>query len=147
MFGRCKNLKEIPLISTSNLQNMDYMFKDCENLIKISSFNTSTVLSMNETFKRCKNLTTIPFFDVSNVKYFKETFEGCESLKEINMKGMITSFDISSSTKFTRDALIEILNNLSWVSNQQVLTIGQENLSKLSDEDIKIAVNKGWLLK
>ena len=62
------------------------------------------------------------------------------------MYGMKVDFDISSSTKFTREALVEILNNLATVTSTQTLTMRSTNLAKLTDEDKAIATGKGWTL-
>ena len=56
---------------------------------------------------------------------------------------MKVSFNISSSTAFTKEALVEILNNLATVTTTQTLTMGATNLAKLTDEDKAIATNKG----
>jgi hypothetical protein len=62
------------------------------------------------------------------------------------MTGMKTSFDISASTLFTRDALNEIMSNLATVTTAQTLTMGSTNLAKLTDADKLIATGKGWTL-
>ena len=59
---------------------------------------------------------------------------------------MKVNFNISSSTLFTREALVEILNNLATVTSTKTLTMGSTNLAKLTDEDKAIATNKGWTL-
>lgn len=58
----------------------------------------------------------------------------------------IKSINISYSTKFTREALVEILNNLATVTSTRTLKMGATNLAKLTDEDKLIATNKGWTL-
>ena len=63
------------------------------------------------------------------------------------MTGMVRAFDISDSTMFTREALVEILNNLGTVTRSRSLTLGSENLAKLTEEDKAIATNKGWRLR
>ena len=75
-----------------------------------------------------------------------DTFRDCSSLEEIHMTGMKASFNISASTKFTRAALVEILNNLATITSTYKLTMGATNLAKLTDEDKAIATNKGWTL-
>lgn len=107
---------------------------------------------MADMFRGCTNLKVIPAFDTSNVTKFaalysgKGIFDGCTSLEEIHMIGMKASFNISDSTKFTRDALVEILNNLGTVTSSKTLTMGTDNLNKLTEEDKLIATNKGWTL-
>ena len=62
------------------------------------------------------------------------------------MYGMKSSFDISGSTLYTRDALVEILNNLATVTSSRTLTMGSTNLAKLTEDDKAIATAKGWTL-
>lgn len=131
---------------TSNVTNMYDMFYNCQNLTSIPQLNTSNVTNMYGMFHNCQNLTSIPQFDTSNVENMNDMFYGCRKLKEIHMTGMKVSFDISVSTKFTREALVEILNNIATVTSTKKLTMGATNLAKLTDEDKAIATNKGWQL-
>ena len=117
------------------------------NIDGLISYNdTSNVTNMYGMFYDCKNLTSIPQFDTSNVSSMSQMFFNCGKLKEIHMTGMKVSFDIHFSTLFTREALVEIINNLASVTSTQTLTMGSTNLAKLTDEDKAIATNKGWTL-
>ena len=58
-----------------------------------------------------------------------------------------TDLDISSSTKFTREELVEIIGNLkAQTSGSKTLSMGSTNLAKLTDEDKAVATGKGWTL-
>lgn len=92
----------------------------------------------------CNNLESIPAYDLSNITSIN--LSGLYKLAEFHATGMKVSFSISSSTKFTREALVEILNNLATITSTQTLTMGATNLAKLTDEDKAIATNKGWTL-
>ena len=92
----------------------------------------------------CTALTSIPAYDLSNITSIN--ISNLYKLKEFHATGMKVSFNISSSTYFTKEALVEILNNLATVTTTQTLTIGATNLAKLTDEDKLIATNKGWTL-
>ena len=170
MFENCNNLSIIPILNTSNVTDMSSMFSNCSKLITIPKLDTSNVTDMGGMFASCSNLTTIPQldtskvtnmvimfiscyklniipqFDVSKVSNMNSMFIGCRQLKEIHMTGMKVSFDISASTLFTREALVEIINNLATITNTQTLTMGSTNLAKLTNEDKSIATNKGWTL-
>ena len=140
-------------------------------LLQSISLNTTTgvpmkVKSMSETFNYCSQLKTLPLMDLTQCTRFSIT--NCNSLesipaydlsnitsinisklyrlKEFHATGMKVSFNISSSTNFTKEALVEILNNLATVTTTQTLTMGATNLAKLTDEDKLIATNKGWTL-
>ena len=74
-------------------------------------------------------------------------FSYCSSLEEIHMININANLSISASTKFTREALLEIIGNLkAQTSGTKTLTMGSKNLAKLTDEDKAIATNKGWTL-
>ena len=145
-FISCSNLTTIPQLDTSKVTNMDSTFISCSNLTTIPQLDTSKVTSMNSTFNNCSNLTTIPQLDTSKVTSMNSTFNNCSNLKSILMTGMDVNFNISASTKFEREDLVIILNNLATVTTTRTLTMGTTNLAKLTEEDIKIATDKGWTL-
>ena len=98
-------------------------------------------------FYICSSLTTIPQFDTSNVTNMRSMFSGCSSLTAIHMININANLDISSSKKFTREALVEIIGNLkAQTSGSETLTMGSTNLAKLTDEDKAVATGKGWTL-
>lgn len=146
MFAYCANLTSITLLDTSKVTNMEYMFQNCFILTTIPKLDTSKVTTMQYMFFNCYALNTVPNLDVSNVNSMHYMFYNCRNLTEIHMTGMKTSFDIHDSDKFTREALLEILNNLATVTSTQTLKMGSTNLAKLTDEDKAIATNKGWTL-
>lgn len=172
--GICKQnaVKSVTLndLNPDMVYTLDNAFFDCGWLQNVS-LNTTTgvpmkVKSMSETFNYSSQLKTLPLMDLTRCNRFSIT--GCNSLKsipaydlsnvtsinisnlyaleEFHATGMKVSFNISSSTKFTREALVEILNNLATITTTQTLTMGATNLAKLTDEDKLIATNKGWTL-
>ena len=147
MFYECGKITSIPLLNTSNVTNMSYMFNHCSNLTSVPAMNTSNVTDMRNMFYDCPNLTSVPAMDTSNVTDMGSMFQYCSNIETIHMHGMKVSFNISASTKFTRDALVEILNNLATVTTSPTLTMGSTNLAKLTDADKAIATGKGWTLK
>ena len=147
MFYECSSLTTIPQLDTSNVTSMEYMFSYCPNLTTIPQLDTSSVTSMRNMFSSCSKLTTIPQFDTSKVTSMFLMFTSCSSLTAIHMININVNFNISSSTKFTREALVEIIGNLkAQTSGSKTLTIGSTNLAKLTDEDKAVATGKGWTL-
>lgn len=132
---------------TANVTNMNNMFERCYNLTTVPRFDTSKVTSMNSMFGDCSKLATVPQFDISKVNNTGYMFGGCYNLETIHMININANLSISSSTKFTREALLEILGNLkAQTSGTKTLKMGSTNLAKLTDEDKAIATNKGWTL-
>ena len=149
MFYSCSNLTSVSQLDTSNVTDMNNMFYKCYSLTTIPQLDSSKVTNMYSMFYYCSNLTTIPQLDTSKVTNLNFIFNACRSLKTIHMFNMKVSFNISSSTKFTREALLEIINNcydLTTLGKTETLTMGSTNLAKLTDEDKLIATNKGWTL-
>ena len=150
LFLSCSSLTSIPLLDTSTVTSMYYMFSNCSSLTSIPQLDTSNVTDMSGLFEYCTSLTSIPQLDTSNVTNMTDMFSKCSSLTSIKMKNMKVSFDISASTEFTREALLELINNcfdLTTLNKTATLTMGSTNLAKLTDEDKAIATAKGWTLK
>ena len=131
---------------TADVTNMEYMFRNCSDLTSVPSLDTSKVTSMYQMFFNCFNLINVPSFDTSNVTNMREMFYSCRNLETIHMINIGTDLNISASTRFTREALLEIIGNLKTVTTTKTLTMGSENLLKLWNEDKAIATNKGWTL-
>ena len=149
MFYYCSKLTTVPQLDTSNVTDMDSMFSSCSSLTSVPQLDTRNVTSMNRMFNYCSSLTSVPQLDTSKVIEFSFIFNNCISLETIHMFNMKVNFDISSSTKFTREALVEIINNcydVTTLNKTAKLTMGSTNLAKLTDEDKLIATNKGWTL-
>lgn len=147
MFSNCSYLATVPQFDTSNVTNMANMFYYCYNLATVPQFDTSNVTKMVDMFYSCSNLATVPLLNTAKVTDMIRMFAGCSSLEEIHMININANLNISSSTKFTREALLEIIGNLkAQTSGTKTLTMGSTNLAKLTEEDKAIATNKGWTL-
>ena len=84
---------------------------------------------------------------------FSSTFTGCSNLTNMVIEGKIgkNGFNVRWSKKLTHDSLMSIIHALqdktadtsgtSWV-----VTLGAENLAKLTDGEKAIATEKGWTL-
>lgn len=147
MFANCSKLTTVHLFDTSKVTNMYSMFSSCSNLTTVPQFDTSNVTNMNYMLQDCPKLTVIPQFDTSKVTNMSSMLNYCNNLEEIHMININANLDIHYSTKFTREALLEIIGNLkAQTSGNKKLTMGSTNLAKLTDEDKAIATNKGWTL-
>ena len=147
MFSSCGSLTTVPQFDTSKVTNMFSMFSGCASITTVPQFNTANVTNMANMFNFCYNLRTVPRFDISNVTDMSSMFGNCKNLEEIHMININANLVISASTKFTREALLEIIGNLkAQTSGTKTLTMGSTNLAKLTDEDKAIATNKGWTL-
>ena len=74
-------------------------------------------------------------------------FAGCTALTTItgnpNFK---VSLNLVNCDKLTHDSIMVVINGLQTVTTTQKLTLGTDNLAKLTEADKKIATDKGWTL-
>ena len=56
------------------------------------------------------------------------------------------SLSLGASNQLTHDSIMVVINGLQTVTTTQKLTLGTENLAKLTEADKKIATDKGWTL-
>ena len=133
MFNNCSNLTTIPLLNTSNVRGMPQMFNNCSKLTTIPLLDTSNVTDMHYMFNRCLNLTTIPKLDTSNVFNMSDMFAGCTNLTTIpelntsNAANMSTMF--ASCTNLT--TIPEL--NTSKVTNMSAMFAGCTNLTTIPE--------------
>lgn len=161
MFYQCTSLTEIPSLDTGNATDMNRMFSGCSKLTTIPQLDTSKVTSMTYMFANCGLLTTVPLLDASNVTNMVSVFYSCYRLttlggfKDLGKAYSTTqsanygnyTMSVSATSILTHDSLMNIINNLYDIATKgckpQKLQLGS-NKSKLTDEEIAIATNKGW---
>lgn len=96
---------------------------------------------------------TIPELRVTENSTYANAFRYCTNLETVNFTGVIgkNGLNLQWSTKLSHDSLMSLINCLqdktgdtsgtSWE-----VTIGAENLAKLTQDERKIAENKGWVI-
>ena len=158
MFYRCTKLRKVPLFNTSKVTNMNNMFYECESLEEVPQFDTSNVGNMEGAVYRCFPLTYIPKLDTSNVYGINSFLDGCDNITDIggfinlgkneNLSG--TTYAFSNLSKLTKQSMLNIMNNLydRASAGYSILTLRfhANSLALLTDEDIAIATNKGWII-
>ena len=150
MFFGCNSLTLLDVSNwdTSEVINMESMFLNCRNLtsLDVSGFDTRNVTTMKNMFLNCNNLTSLDLsnFDTSKVTDTKDMFFGCRSLTSLDsMQNIPISLSLDS-TILDQTSLVDVINNLKTVITTQTLTLGTTLLAKLTEDQIAVAVNKGW---
>ena len=96
MFYNCKVLTSVSLLDTGEVTNMANMFRGCTSLTTILSLNTSEVTSMTNMFSSCSSLTSIPLLDTSNVTNISHMFSNCSLLTSIPLLNTSNVTNMSS---------------------------------------------------
>lgn len=152
-FCGCSSLTSLTLPSGfgQNAQNASRCFYNCSSLTSLtlpSGFGQNTT-NMSSCFYDCSSLMslTLPSGFGQNATVLTSLFYGCSSLTNIygnpNFK---VSLDLSDCTQLTHDSLMVVVNGLQTVATTQTLALGTTNLAKLTDEEKKVATDKGWNL-
>lgn len=145
----CYQLKNFPEeLDIASCTSLNWAFYGCSHLRTLSFINTSKLTSLSSAFTGCNYLTNLSIQDASGITNTTNAFANCSNLSTLNLPNIAVSFDIHWSSRFTRNGLLNIINNLADLTGgtAQTLTIGSTNLNKLTAEDIAIATNKNWTL-
>ena len=141
-FKDCANLKEIPEMDTSNVQEFSYSFYSCSSLVSISKLNFQKANNISSMTLYCSNLTTLGGFENLGQNYSISQSENYYNYK----------LDLHYSTKLTEQSIINVLTNLfdiatKGVKPQQVI-LGATNLAKLTSAEGQQALAQaqqfGW---
>lgn len=175
MFFNCYSLQSIPSFDISSITNINNAFNGCTALKSIPLLDNGNLINLSNTFNGCSTLQSIPFSDTNKTTRLTNAFFGCFEIKALNlnlinitsgwMQGSMmnecinlefltltnikANLSINYSTKYSRETLLGIINNLVDLTGQtaQILAMGLVNLAKLTDEDKQIATNKNWTLQ
>lgn len=127
------------------------VFQHCSSLATISLPDGCGAKATNVTgmFSYCPYLRDLhlPAGFAQAATVAKDIFIMCNLLTNItgnpNFK---ISFSLRDSPHLTHDSLMVVINGLQTVTTKQTLTLGATNLAKLTDEEKKVATDKGWTL-
>lgn len=155
-FSSCSSLTSVtfPEGSLTLVTGMGSTFQRCRSLSFISFPEGSLreVKSMGSTFSGCTSLLSIYFPEgaLTQATQIIFAFSGCTSLKDLTIYNLpninLTNTGFTYCTSLTLQSLQNILNALPVTTSSYKCTLGTTNLSKLSEEQIAIATNKGWTL-
>lgn len=91
-FENNSNIIIMPLVDTSEVTNMSYMFSYCSNLKEIPQFDTSNVINMRQMFQGCTYLKVVPLLDTSKISsslYINQMFNSCINLTDESVDNIL----------------------------------------------------------
>ena len=131
-----------------NVTSVNSMFNYALKLKKMTNIFGSSITDARNMFNNCRALESIEKLDFSNVDYTSHIFDNCAAITTLGgFAGLKANLDLSQCTTLTKESLLNVINEAADVtSSPKTLTLGTENLNKLTDEEKAIATNKGWTL-
>lgn len=126
-----------------------YMFNNSR--ITSTKVNITVHGNIGNMFSYDPSLVTIPLLTFVDITSCTDTFRNCKNLENVTFGGSfgISGLDLHWSTKLTKESILSlfgILENFTGTGTTRTLTIGTENLAKLTEEEKDIARLKGWTL-
>lgn len=124
---------------------LDYCFHNA-NITTLPALDFAHLTRLVGTFSGCNALHTIPQLKLGEETEFSQVFTGCTALENLTITGTIgqDGFDVSESP-LTVESLQSILSALKPGAGK-TLTLGAENLAKLSQGELDAAAEAGWQL-
>lgn len=175
LFNGCTALEETPELSAPSATSVNEMFDGCESLTLVRSISFPKASSWYAFFRNCYSLKDLHNVDCSGATSLNECFEcyggrgtltSLQAIPATNVKtednvlagqsrlvdfGGFTdigiSFDISDCTSLSHTSLLAVLEGLAVVSEPRTLTLGADNLAKLTAEELRVATEKGWTVR
>lgn len=152
MFDTCESLASLDLSDwdTSKVTTMNGLFANCLVLtsLNVSGWDTSSVTTMDAVFYGVRAITSLDLSDwnVQNVTNFKNFFynQGYALISLNSMMNISASLDLTPTSNLDINSLLDVIDNLATVTTNPTLTLGSTHLAKLTEDQIAIAVNKGW---
>ena len=134
-FFQSTYITEIPLINTSNVTSMTSMFNQCFYLTTVPLIDTSKVTDMRYMFNSCSSLTTIPQFDTSSVTNMSSMFYDCVLLSDTSLNNILAM--CIGATSYTGTKTLSTLGIYTW----NIPASRIEALSNYQD-----FINAGWTI-
>ena len=138
MFASCSSLKELPAYDFSNISDCYTIFNSCSSLTTIPKLNCVKIDNFTYAFSNCKSLTTLGGFENLGQAYLTTQNENYTPYRLM----------LDDSPRLTHESLMNVINDLYDIATAgvkpQQLILGGTNLAKLTEDEIKIAQDKGW---
>ena len=104
------------------------------------------VSGMSETFM-FSNIKSLGILNVESNTNFNNTFLMCSDLEELGgFVGLAQDLDLSYSPLLTRQSCLNVFNNAGTITTGKTITLHTNVYNLLSEDDKKIAVDKGWTI-
>lgn len=140
-------------LDTSQATNLQYAFAYARftHLPKISLISATNTTNCFSTTSSSQRLVWIEEIEFTESTVFANSFYYCGKLEHVIFNGTLATngLNLQWSPQLDHESLLSILNCLKDYSTDTsgtdwFITIGADNIAKLSEEEKLIATNKGW---
>lgn len=137
--------------------NLSWLFYSCYNL-KTVNINAPKANGLQGTFMGCRNVESIGSMDASNYTFMSNVFGSYNLTKLTSLGGFLglkvdwnDSGALNRCPNLTYESLMNVINGLyDFIGNGETggktIQFSTNSQSLLSDADIEVATNKGWII-
>lgn len=149
-FGKSmiSNIYGLERVYLPNLESTTTTFTGCYNLKelivpKLKTLNTTSFL---------QNVCYLEKLSLPSIETGVPVLTNSNNLKEVELPNdfKISGWSFSTCYKLTKETLLDVLNKLADVTEDTAttysITFGTVNLSKLTEDELAIGTNKGWVI-
>ena len=175
MFKSCSEMNVAPELETGHITSMNGTFLYCNELTTIPQYDTSSCMSLNGFLLNCQKLTSVPLLECGECSDISSIFSGTYNITDIGgfkdlgkamwtwvppntsygepgyYRKVVTGYAFNQCRKITKQSCLNIFNNIYDVTENPggytpQLNFEKEVVDRLAEEDIAIAVQKGWIV-
>lgn len=128
-------------LDLSKVTSVTQMFHSA-NISRFPTMDFTNLKGILGVFNSCP-VTTIEKMIVNANNTYASTFKETSNLENVVFEGEIGSSIQFKESPLSHDSIMSIINHLAVVSGK-TLTLGGDNLAKLTADEINIATDKGW---
>ena len=154
--SRILNLKQClessgVILDLSNVTNATYIFSYCSLLKVVGKTDISSATTAGALCQSSSALETIEELRIGeNTAFSNTSFNGCTSLTRLIMTGTLATNGLDLHwSPLDKESLLSVVNalqNKTSAGGTWTVTLGSDNLAKLTDAEKAIATQKGWTL-
>lgn len=149
LFEGCALMTDAPELELSGATNISRLFYGCTSLINIPAYSTTSVITSTNAILFCPSLRYVPAWNLTNTTTTNTYYGGysnysCGNLSWSDVVGLTRAVNLRKAS-LTRDAIVNIFNNLGTASGTQTIDVrANPGYASLTADDKNIAINKGW---
>ena len=155
-FRNCTKLRTVTIGDCPRVDNMIRAFERCSSLesVTIDLSNNSEMKNIDRAFFGCSSLQTITGIiaypdRIRGGWHANDAFDGCTSLKEVRIKSLLGTIDLSDCHILSMESIRYLVENAATVKNEQIIHLSSKLLEANREELERlgnIANSKGWTL-
>ena len=133
------------MLDTSNGTNFQSAWSNCSSLTEFPQLDLSSGTNFSFAWSNCYKLTSLPALDLSAGTNFNRAWNYCNSLTTLGGFGAIKENIELSYSPLTAESIMNVITQAATVTGK-TMTLGSDNLAKLTDAQKAVATSKGWTL-